>query len=120
MRLLRLRCVRRLSFGLLVFALAFGVVAVAVASDVEDWPMFRHDSQHTGHSISTRPNTNRLLWSYATLGAVESSPTVVNGKVYVGSDDGNAYCLNASTGAKIWNCTIGSAKEVLDKRRPQR
>ena len=107
-RLFRLRYVRRFGYVLLVFALAFGVLIVAIASDVEDWPMFRHDSQHTGHSISARPNTNRLLWSYATSGAVKSSPAVVNGRVYVGSDDGNVYCLNASMGTEIWNCTIGS------------
>jgi outer membrane protein assembly factor BamB len=34
---------------------------------------------------------------------VYSSPAVADGKVYVGSDDRNVYCLNASTGAKIWN-----------------
>jgi outer membrane protein assembly factor BamB len=90
----------------LAFALVFGVVGVA-ASDVEDWPMFRHDSQHTGHSISMRPYANSLLWRYATPGAVESSPTVVGDRVYVGSDDGNVYCLNVSTGIRIWNRTIG-------------
>jgi outer membrane protein assembly factor BamB len=38
-------------------------------------------------------------------GAFESSPAVVNGMVYIGSDDGNVYALNALTGAKIWNYT---------------
>jgi len=106
-RLLRLKCVRRLSFGLLVLMLAFGVLGVAFASDVEDWPMFRHDSQRTGHSLSIRPYANSLLWRYATPGAVESSPTVVEGRVYAVSDNGNVYCLDASTGVRIWNCTIG-------------
>ncbi|MBA7484068.1 Outer membrane protein assembly factor BamB [subsurface metagenome] len=31
-----------------------------------------------------------------------SSPTVVSGKVYVGSLDGNLYCLNANTGTVNW------------------
>jgi PGF-CTERM protein len=34
---------------------------------------------------------------------VLSSPAVVNGVVYVGSDDNNLYALNASTGAKLWS-----------------
>ena len=30
-----------------------------------------------------------------------------NSIVYVGSDDGNLYALDASTGAKVWNFTAG-------------
>jgi len=33
------------------------------------------------------------------------SPAVAGGYVYVGSADGNAYCLRASDGARIWNYT---------------
>src|SRR5437899_13665 len=44
-----------------------------------------------------------LVWSFRTGGNVDSSPTVVNGVVYVGSEDGRVYALNASTGAKVWS-----------------
>ena len=36
------------------------------------------------------------LWNYTTGSYVESSPAVVNGIVYIGSDDGNAYALGGS------------------------
>jgi outer membrane protein assembly factor BamB len=36
-----------------------------------------------------------------------SSPAVVDGKVYVGSYDGNVYCLDASTGNLAWKYTTG-------------
>jgi len=36
---------------------------------------------------------------------VVSSPTVANGIAYVGSDDGNVYALDATTGMKVWNYT---------------
>ena len=32
---------------------------------------------------------------------------MANGVVYVGSDDGNVYALNASTGAKLWSYATG-------------
>jgi outer membrane protein assembly factor BamB len=32
---------------------------------------------------------------------------VANGVVYVGSDNGNVYALNASTGSKLWSYTTG-------------
>jgi uncharacterized repeat protein (TIGR01451 family) len=51
------------------------------------------------------------MWSYATDNQVESSPALADGVVYVGSDDGNTYALNASTGAKLWSYTTGSNKE---------
>jgi outer membrane protein assembly factor BamB len=43
-----------------------------------------------------------LLWSYATDNDVVSSPAIVNGVVYVGSNDGNVYAINASTGHELW------------------
>lgn len=83
----------------------------ALASAVGDWSMFRHDAQHTGSSASQRPNANWVLWSYATSGAVESSAAVVGGYVYVASDDGNVYCLDALAGGRVWNFTIGGAAQ---------
>jgi outer membrane protein assembly factor BamB len=38
---------------------------------------------------------------------VYSSPAIANGKVLIGSNDGNVYCLDVRTGDKIWNYTTG-------------
>jgi parallel beta-helix repeat protein len=85
-----------------------------------DWPMFRHDQSHTGYSASTAPNTNNTVWSYRTGDVVSSSPAVVDGRVFVGSNDNNVYCLKGSTGAKIWNYTtagsVDSSPAVVDGR----
>ena len=47
-----------------------------------------------------------------------STPAVHNGKVYVGSDDGYIYALNAGTGAKVWEFqtkgAVWSAPAVAD------
>ncbi|MCZ2809641.1 MAG: PQQ-binding-like beta-propeller repeat protein, partial [Candidatus Bathyarchaeota archaeon] len=49
-----------------------------------------------------------------------SSPAVADGKVYIGSWDDKVYCLNATTGAHIWNYTTGdwvnSSPAVADGR----
>ena len=37
-----------------------------------------------------------------------SSPAVVNGIVYVGSNDKNVYALDANTGTKMWSYTTRS------------
>ena len=44
--------------------------------------------------------TGAVKWSYTTGGPVVSSPAVAGGVVYIGSDDGNVYALNATTGAR--------------------
>ncbi len=48
-------------------------------------------------------------WAYQTGGAIHSSPAVVNGVVYVGSDDGNLYALDAASGTRKWAYQTGGA-----------
>jgi outer membrane protein assembly factor BamB len=71
-------------------------------------------------------STGAKLWNYTSpgpsqsviergfnSGAFESSPAVANGIVYIGSDDGNLYALNASNGDKIWNYTTSFQQTYL-------
>ena len=47
-----------------------------------------------------------LVWNYSTGGViVVSSPAVWEGKLYIGSNDQNLYCLNTSNGELIWKYT---------------
>ena len=69
----------------------------------QDAPMFRGDLQHTGvYSASRAPQLNGIKWKFHTGGRVISSPAVVDGVVYVGSTDGNAYAIDAVSGAQKW------------------
>ena len=83
-------------------------LAIALAMVLSGcWAQFRGDAAHTGvqglgAGISAA-NVSTLVprWS-ATRGAITSSPAVVNGAVYVGSDDGK---LAVFDGAGITNCS---------------
>ena len=44
-----------------------------------------------------------IKWSFKTGKGVKSSPIVVDGVLYVGSDDKSFYAINAETGEKIWS-----------------
>ena len=67
------------------------------------WPMFRRDARHTGTSPYKGPLIPRFHWSYATGGAVDSSPAVgSDGTVYVGSEDANLYAVS-SRGSLQWS-----------------
>jgi outer membrane protein assembly factor BamB len=58
---------------------------------------------NTGSQVWKTPaggiTTSLLGLGYTTI---RSSPAVLNGRVYVGSLDGNLYCFDASSGSVVW------------------
>ena len=54
--------------------------------------------------------TPELLWRYETGGVVNSSPAVVDDLVYVSSEDGYVYGLDALTGRALWGTDIGEQR----------
>ena len=49
----------------------------------------------------TPPSTNQILWTHA-LDSNANSPCVVNGVVYVSTEDGYVYAINATTNTQLW------------------
>ena len=84
------------------------------------WRMFGHDARHTGYSCSSAPDDNNTLWNYTTGDRVLSSPVVVDGRIFAGSDDRKIYCLDADNGTEIWSYTTGgsvySSPAVVDDK----
>jgi len=54
-----------------------------------------------------------IAWSFFTEGPVRFAPTICNGRVYVGSDDGCVYCLNAGDGTLVWKYRPGPSEEKV-------
>jgi len=46
--------------------------------------------------------TGKVRWTQPTGGPVRLAPAVAGGRVYVGSDDGHAYCFAAQDGKELW------------------
>lgn len=91
-------------------ALAFvttAMVAPVAAQAATDWPMFHHDSALLGATQSMGPDKIHVAWMYDTHNNGESSPAVVAGKVYIGSDDGALYCLDGAVGTLVWKYQTG-------------
>jgi outer membrane protein assembly factor BamB len=70
-----------------------GATSSPGANPVDWWTMFNHDLRHGGYSTSEAPDNNNTLWNYTTGGSVWSIPAVVDGKVFVGSNDNNVYAF---------------------------
>src|SRR5712675_2392356 len=76
------------------------------------WAQFHRYNMQRWNPCENVLNVNNvgnlgLKWSYVTGASVYSSPAVANGVVYVSSEDGAVYALEASTGAKLWSYTTG-------------
>ncbi|HEV2581604.1 MAG TPA: PQQ-binding-like beta-propeller repeat protein [Ktedonobacteraceae bacterium] len=77
------------------------------------WPSYGYDVAGTRYNSKEKTlkpanvGTMALDWSYKTGGYVQSSPAVVNGVVYIGSNDGYLYAFEASTGALLWSYYSG-------------
>ena len=79
----------------------WAIGAKPLPSNTEPWAMWRQNPAHTGVG-QTGPTKLALVWKFATTGAVVSSPSTADGRVYVGSEDKNIYCLDARSGGLIW------------------
>ena len=47
--------------------------------------------------------TGKKIWDFPTKSHTESTPAVVDGKVYFGAGDDGIYCLDAATGKEAWH-----------------
>jgi outer membrane protein assembly factor BamB len=97
------------STGALLGAALVGPTS-ARAQTAADWPMFGYDPQNTATSPTVGPKRSMSrAWSVGTDDAVQSAPTVVNGRIYVGSDDGNVYAVDQVDGESQWTFETGGS-----------
>jgi len=74
-----------------------------IPTDAGDWHMFMNDLQLSGRSPneSLKPPLQQL-WQFKTGGPIKASPVVAYGQVYIGSEDGKLYALNAKEWEIKW------------------
>jgi outer membrane protein assembly factor BamB/serine/threonine protein kinase len=79
--------------------------------------MFGFDAQHSHYNpyekVISRSNINELVnvWKYHierdSFYIIPSSPVIVNGMVYIGSQDHSFYALDANSGRRVWSYLTG-------------
>jgi len=120
-------------FGALIAAGALVTVAASAAEAAPlaasrpasagfiNWPGYLYEASHSSESPATAitPSTVahlRRKWSWKSPGGTvtgqpggkfTSSPTVYNGLVYIGSNNGTFYALNETTGTLVWSQPLG-------------
>ena len=79
------------------------VLATAIAPAAFPQNMFRGNPAHTGVYDTEGPRQLKgVKWAFQTGGPVVSSPTVVDGVAYVGSDDKLLHAVDVATGKEKW------------------
>lgn len=86
------------------FLLAIALVSLSVSATAEptNWPHPRGGLQGLGVADVQLQDNYKPAWTYKTKGAVLSSPIVVDGVVYVGSEDKHLHAIDAKTGKEKW------------------
>jgi len=57
--------------------------------------------------------TGKVRWVFFTAGPVRLAPTVVENRLYVGSDDGCVYCLSTDNGSLIWKSDVATENSMV-------
>jgi outer membrane protein assembly factor BamB len=73
---------------------------------VADGRVFIGEGFHEDHDcrmFCLDARDGKKLWEFPTTSHTESTPNVVDGRVYFGAGDDGIYCVSASDGKKIWN-----------------
>jgi len=52
-------------------------------------------------------SNKKQIWKFETDGKIDSSPTIVNGTVFIGSYDNRLYAINSDTGEQVWKFNTG-------------
>lgn len=88
----------------------------------EAWRLYSYDVRNSGHNPSTYgpKAVVESRWKFETDAAIRSSPALVDGTVYIGSDDGHLYAIDAETGKENWayrtDGPIVSSPAVFDSK----
>jgi outer membrane protein assembly factor BamB len=84
-------------------AFALTLLSAGAAPAGAESPMFRGGPDHAGAVDEQVPaRADRVLWRFQARGRILSSPAVVGGTVYAGSEEGKLYALDARTGQLRW------------------
>lgn len=76
-------------------------------SDIQDWPMYRHDAERSGCVESGLPSKLQGHWQ-TDIGGRLSAISVADGKAFVSAIDRHTlYALNAESGEVVWQFTAG-------------
>lgn len=77
-------------------------VAAEPAANKSDWPLARGDAQSTGRAPHSLPENLQVRWEFKADEAIETTPVIGGGRLFVGDVMGQVYALDQATGKELW------------------
>ncbi len=88
--------------GVCMFAMLHAGQLQADTDQSSDWRLPRGDPQSTGRSLRTLPPELSVRWEFKADEAIESTPVLGDGRLFVADVMGQVYALNRNTGEELW------------------
>jgi outer membrane protein assembly factor BamB len=101
--------------GALATVVSVVLAGVATAATLNNYPAYLGGPAHTSYAKTATTFTvanaggAHSLWTVTSIGYVDASPDVYAGIIYVGSENGNFYAINATTGGLKWTKKLSIA-----------
>ena len=73
------------------------------ATDTTTWPVFRGNPAATGVAESALTGKLELVWTRQLASSVQSTAAIVDGTVFVGTDEAGLLALDLATGKPRWS-----------------
>lgn len=74
----------------------------------QNWASFRGNAARAGVTTDTMRPPLKSVWTFPTQGALDGSPIINNGIIYVGSRDQYLYALDAQKQRELWRYQAGA------------
>lgn len=98
---------KKLAICLVVFCVLMGSITSLSAAD---WSMFQGNQKHTGY-VPQDASFATQTWTVPVNGSVNTTPVLYGDKVYLGTEEGTLYALDAQDGNESWTYTTDGAIE---------
>jgi outer membrane protein assembly factor BamB len=96
---------------LIIFLLSLSIFFEVSAQSTVGWPNSRGNASMTGVTTASFPQKAKLKWSYDADGIFKSAPVISDGKIVVGSTNGDLLCLDMN-GKLLWKFKTDNSIEA--------
>ena len=87
-------------FGIILVIL-FLLAGTLSSISAAEWPMFQNNPRHTGY-VAQDSSYSTQTWTTNLDGSIKANPVLCADKLYVGTDKGTLYELDAQDGNESW------------------
>ena len=82
-------------------------VVLGAQAPADGWTQFRGNARLTGIAASAPPAAPAVRWTYEAGEAIDSSPAIADGTVYVATSNGDLVAIDLASGKLRWKYATG-------------